>query len=106
MSKDNQWKWRKISEEINSTYLILQNQNEDVISSHSKHKERYDLQNDQWGRKPNPGIETHRGHDRAAHDQNTTQTNQELWIYLRKQEYDQVKLGQFICNTSGKALIC
>lgn len=68
------------------THLILQNKYEDVVSSNSEHQEGHNLQNDQRGGDADPRIETHRGKDRAADNQDPTQTHQKFGIHLQNRD--------------------
>lgn len=68
------------------THLVLQNKDEDVVSSDSEHQERYDLQNDQRGGDADPGVQAHGGQDRAADHQDPTQTHQKLGVHLQDAE--------------------
>lgn len=76
---------------IDIQYLVLQNKDEDVVSSHGEHQEGNDLKDDQWGGYANPGIKTHWGQDRAGDHQDPTQTNQKLRVHLQDKEMQMYK---------------
>lgn len=90
--------------QIPSTGLILQNKDKDVVSSNSEHQEGNNLKDDQGGRDPDPGVETHGGQNRTAHHQDPPQTHQKLGVHLQHKHTCQypklfpVLLFQY-CNT-------
>lgn len=66
-------------------HLVLQDKDEDVVSSNCQHQERHDLDNDEWRGDPNPGTEAQGGHDGTADHQDPTQPNQKLGVHLQHQ---------------------
>lgn len=78
------------------THLVLQNKDEDVVGSHSKHQEGHDLQNDQRRGDSYPGVEAHGGQDGTANHQDPTKTHQKLRVHLQVTEirYNSVN---FLC---------
>lgn len=85
------WHYSTFMVHIDIQYLVLQNKDEDVVSSHGEHQEGNDLQDDQWGGYANPGIKTHRGQDRAGDHQDPTQTNQKLRVHLQDKKMQMYK---------------
>ena len=67
---------------VHGMYLVLQNKDEDVVSSYCQHQEGHNLQNDQRRGDADPGVEAHGSQDRAADHQDPTQTHQELGVHL------------------------
>lgn len=64
------------------THLVLQNKDEDVVGSYSKHQERHNLQNDQRRWDSYPGVKAHGGQNRTADHQDPTKTHQKLRVHL------------------------
>lgn len=59
-------------EEPLPSHLVLKNKDEDVVSSHSQHQERYHLDDDQRGWDTQVGVEAHGSHDCSQHDSHPT----------------------------------
>lgn len=79
---------------------MLQNKDEDVVSSHSEHQERHNLQDDQRGGDADPGVEAHGGQDGTADHQDPTQTHQELGIHLKDTEIRFNSVNLFLFSVS------
>lgn len=54
------------------SYLVLKNKDEDVVSSHSQHQERYHLDDNQRGGDTQVGVEAHGSYDCSQHDSHPT----------------------------------
>ena len=59
-------------EEPLPSYLVLKNKDEDVVSSHSQHQERYHLNDDQRGGDTQVGVEAHGSDDCSQHNSHPT----------------------------------